>query len=198
MESQTGVGKTLAGIAAIREMFRDASCTVFSVHGGADQVVVQDIPHRLAPVFGHRMCLLLLGNSSIRVTFKVFFSDLTVRRLMSHNLGRSERDLPLRSIIDFMREFTNQTCGSAKAFLSSTNVCVAMGLPVATRAFDEVLTPAQNNRNILVDWWSLVCDEGEVVCSTMIEVLLWDAVDAITWSRPSLESDDSFPLEILT
>lgn len=184
----------LTGIAAVREMFREASRLVFSVHSGIEEVVLREASLQDAPVFGHRLCLLLLGNSALRITFKVFFNDATLAHIES--IQRSVEGRSPVNAVDFMREFANQTCGSAKAFLSSANVCVAMSLPLATRGFDEIFTPANQNRNLLTDTWSLEFGSQEVVCSTMIDVLAWSEVEAVRWSPP--RDDDAYPLEILS
>ena len=121
-------------------------------------------------VLGHWSALILISGTSIRVTFRVYFSTATAKHLASGAYSTAEDDIASDQAYDFMKEFCNLCAGRVKLLLIGNDLQVGISLPLVTRGFDQVFEEESKESFCIEDRWCLTGGTaGAVICAVRIE-----------------------------
>ncbi len=184
------------GTESLLKLLKDTSCHELESHGKTSGVTAEELSSEVL-VPDHWMAVILLAGRSLRLTFKVFYNSKTVRNFASRRLRKEPQDISPHIVADYMREFCNGTAGAAKRTLAALQVEMGLGLPIVTRAFDEVFKSRDLKSHQFIKDWKISAEDQEFVCRANIEVLDWSVLSLIEKYDPSSESEEDDDMDFL-
>lgn len=146
-------------------------------------------------VYGHWMSFILMSGKDVQVTFKSHFMSKDTRVLVAAALRKDIGAITHHMVMDFMREYCNLAAGEIKAQLQQNQVGIGLSLPLITRGFDEVVFSDRVDKKQIIDAWQVAWKGGHLVCSSVIEVLDWNALTNIRVIEK--QSNDDGDVELL-
>jgi CheY-specific phosphatase CheX len=166
------VGAPRAGVedaARLTNFIRETSRESLARFANVEQPQIEEIDSTIA-VLGHWSALILISGTAVRVTFRVYFSTETAKKLASGAYKMSESLVNSDQAYDFMKEYCNLCAGRVKLLLLTNNLQVGISLPLVTRGFDQVFEEESKETFCTEDRWRLVISTGmAVMCSARIE-----------------------------
>lgn len=123
--------------------------------------------------YGHWMSFIMVSGSAIRIMLKLHFNTRTAVSLMTAKPKADDPEKTSRMAMDFMKEQCNLIAGALKSSLKNANIITGLSIPLVTRGFDEAVFSDKIDKSKTNDVWVLRWDGGEVICSSVFEVLDW-------------------------
>ncbi|NRA67604.1 MAG: hypothetical protein HRU19_24195 [Pseudobacteriovorax sp.] len=144
-------------------------------------------------VYGHWMAFILISGSSVRTMLKVHFNGSTARAMLGTKVRRVKDPKALeRMAMDFMKEQCNLMAGALKTAFNSAQIITGLSIPLVTRGFDEAVFSDKVDHSKINDVWKLSWPDGEIVCSSVTEVLQWGDFSSYVYEEEEEEEDGVF------
>ncbi len=156
---------------------------------GLKNAKLEEVANKDDYLYGHWMALILVSGTGIRIILKIHFDSNTGRRMLANKIRRKPEDVDERMAIDHVRETCNLLAGAVKSSLSHAGVITGISIPLVTSGFDEAVFSDKIDSRKLQDVWKISFDGGEVVCSSVSDVLNWNEFAQLQLNDPVPESD---------
>ncbi|SMF08647.1 hypothetical protein [Pseudobacteriovorax antillogorgiicola] len=129
-------------------------------------------PHEVeSMVFGKWMAMILLCGPDLEVTFKLHYDLPIAIKILESCLPKGLSNDPQGKVSDFFQELCNTCAGEVKAILDKQKIVVGLSLPLSLRGSDEIMFSQRKNYHHQSNYWLLATDQGNLVCSTHIDIV---------------------------
>jgi CheY-specific phosphatase CheX len=185
--------QSLVDVPAIQEMLlkviRARSETSLVRSSALKHAALEEVANKDDFLYGHWMALILVSGTGIRIILKIHFDSITGRKMLASKIRRKPEDIDERMAIDHMRETCNLLAGAVKSSLSHAGVITGISIPLVTSGFDEAVFSDKIDNRKLQDVWKISFEGGEVVCSSVSDILNWNEFAQLQLNDPVPESD---------
>lgn len=171
----SGIGPKQIQPESIHVIFKDASVFSAKVHGSYTDPKVSDDMGKNAPVFAHWLSMILMTSSDLRITFKVFYSNKTARKMAAHSMEVPETKVGNHTLAFYMREYVNLTAETVEKNLADNGITVGLSLPIVTRGFDEVFSEFTKFGSLSETKWRVETEAGSLFCCAIIQAIIKQA-----------------------
>ena len=174
LEVKVAVVDTSSVKDVLKQVIRSRVENTFGRASGLKDYKLQECANDDDYLYGHWMSLILVSGSAIRVILKVHFDTGTGRLILANKLKKRIEDIDDRIAMDHMREMCNLMAGSLKGAFNSAGIITGISIPLVTSGFDEAVFSDKIDPRKIHDVWRISWAEGEVVCSSVSDILAWN------------------------
>ena len=118
---------------------------------------------------------ILIAGTDMEVVFRLHFSLEDAKRMVENRIGKGSGTRSLA--IDLVRESSNLVSGRMKAFLETSGIVMAQGLPFVLKERHHRTKITTKRKGFALATWGLETKAmGEILCSMVIEIKNFDVL----------------------
>ena len=150
---------------AVLDFLKNFSCQTFSSRYTVSRV--EEFARCRNMNADHWVASVMLPMSKVSVTFRVHFTSVQSRRLLSMQSDATPSSIKPKSAQDSLKEYCNVVMGKLKSVLRSEFVgdeSRKVFVPFVDPSFDKYgLVPSGDEKLVEETWWRIVWDGGEII-----------------------------------
>ncbi|SMF36455.1 chemotaxis protein CheX [Pseudobacteriovorax antillogorgiicola] len=177
----------------LRTMIRGKVLSTLTKSARLEESRIVEVENTDDFVYGHWMAFILISGSSVRVTLKLHFSNRTAKIMLGNKVkNETDKDKLERISMDFMKEQCNLMAGALKTTFNNSKIITGLSIPLVTRGFDEAVFSDKLDHGKINDVWRLTWgqEEGDVICSSVTEVLQWSDFNGFSYEEVDEDDDE--------